>query len=254
LAVPGSDKSGDVLGVYHAKTGTHLYNLQLKYGDYKELTALRAMPHDPNQIVVVDEFKGNILDLKRKTLVRSVNRWNGMAMKTGKHGLFAVSRGGLELLELKSGKTIRTFIPRVAEGVFSIDVMFTENDRHVVYYHSGHRTIRVFRVSDGKRIANYKAHAEVKVMSCTPEGGTLVLGAVDGSFTVLTIADPEYEESVELLQCLPSRNTQGNQSNGYRNTNGDIIQGKNSMGTALQVARFVAKARAAQKSRACVIS
>jgi hypothetical protein len=121
LAVPGSDKSGDVLGVYHAKTGTHLYNLQLKYGDYKELTALRAMPHDPNQIVVVDEFKGNILDLKRKTLVRSVNRWNGMAMKTGKHGLFAVSRGGLELLELKSGKTIRTFIPRVAEGVFSID-------------------------------------------------------------------------------------------------------------------------------------
>jgi hypothetical protein len=75
--------------------GTHLYNLQLKYGDYKELTALRAMPHDPNQIVVVDEFKGNILDLKRKTLVRSVNRWNGMAMKTGKHGLFAVSRGGL---------------------------------------------------------------------------------------------------------------------------------------------------------------
>lgn len=226
LAVPGSDKSGDVLGVYHAKTGTHLYNLQLKYGDYKELTALRAMPHDPNQIVVVDDFKGNILDLKRKTLVRSVNRWNGMAMKTGKHGLFAVSRGGLELLELKSGKTIRTFIPRVAEGVFSIDVMFTENDRHVVYYHSGHRTIRVFRVSDGKRIANYKAHAEVKVMSCTPEGGTLVLGAVDGSFTVLTIADPEYEESVELLQCLPSRNTQGNQSNGYRNTNGDIIQEK----------------------------
>lgn len=254
LAVPANDKSGDVLGVYHAKTGTHLYNLQLKYSDYKELTCLRAMPHDPNQIVVVDEFKGNILDLKRKTLIRSTNRWNGMALRTGKQGLYAPSRGGLELIELKSGKTIRTFIPRVAEGVFSIDVMFTENDRHVVYYHSGHRTIRVFRVSDGKRIANYKAHAEVKVMACTPEGGTLVIGAVDGSFTVLTIADPEYEESVELLQCLPSRSTQGGQHNGYRATNGDIISGKNSMGTALQVARFVAKARAAQKSRACCIS
>lgn len=254
LAVPATDKSGDVLGVYHAKTGTHLYNLQLKYSDYKELTCLRAMPHDPNQIVVVDEFKGNILDLKRKTLIRSTNRWNGMALRTGKQGLYAPSRGGLELIELKSGKTIRTFIPRVAEGVFSIDVMFTENDRHVVYYHSGHRTIRVFRVSDGKRIANYKAHAEVKVMACTPEGSTLVIGAVDGSFTVLTIADPEYEESVELLQCLPSRNTQGSQQNGYRATNGDIVTGKNSMGTALQVARFVAKARAAQKSRACCIS
>ncbi|KAJ8313494.1 hypothetical protein KUTeg_008055 [Tegillarca granosa] len=255
LAVPACDKSGDIIGVYHAKSGTHLYNLQLKYNNYKELTNIRAMPHDPNQIVVVDEEKGNVLDLKKKTLVRSVNRWNGMAMQTGKSGLFAPSRGGLELLELKSGKTIRTFIPRVAEGVFSIDVMFTRNDRHVVYYHSGHRTLRVFRVSDGKRVANFKAHAEVTIMAGTPEGETVVIGAEDGSFTVLTIADPEYEESVEFLQCLPSRHIQqGNSPNGYRTANGDLIQNKNNMGTALQVARFVAKARGAQRSRACVIS
>ena len=261
LAIPASDKSGDVLGVYQAMTGTHLYNLQLKYNNYKELTCVRAMPHDTNQVVIVDEEKGNVLDLKKKTLVRSVMRWNGMAMKTGKHGLFAPSRGGLELLELKSGKTTRTFIPRVAEGVFSIDVMFTKNDKHVVYYHSGHRTLRVFRVSDGKRIANFKTHAEMTYMTGTTEGETIVMGAVDGSFTVLTIADPEYEENVEFLQSLPSRRVaKGTTQNGYvttTNANGEVVNlvtGKNSMGTALQVARFVAKARGAQRSRACVIS
>lgn len=253
LAIPASDKSGDVLGVYNAKAGTHLYNLQLKYNNYKELTCLRAMRHDPNQIAVVDEEKSNILDLKRKTLVRSVNRWNGMSMQNGKHGLYAPNRGGLELLELKNGRTVRTFIPRVAEGVFRIEVMFTKNDHHVVYYHSGHRTIRVFRVEDGVRVANFKAHAEITVMETTPEGETIVLGGVDGSFTVLTIADPEYEESVEFLQCLPSRREQTTTQNGFRAANGEI-QGKNSMGTALQVARFVAKARQAQKSRACCIS
>lgn len=254
FAVLAADKSGDVLGVYHAKSGTHLYNLGLRYNNYKPVQSLRAMRHDPHQIVLVDEEKGNIIDLKRKTVTRSVNRWNGMAMKNGKFGLYAPNRGGLELLELRTGKTVRTFIPRVAEGVFSIDVLFTQNDRHVVYYHSGHRTLRVFRVSDGKMIANFKAHAEVKAMASTAEGETVVIGAVDGSFTVLSIADPEYEECVEFLQCLPSRNLQTNTPNGYRTENGDIVQGKNSMGTALQVARFVAKARQAQKSRACVLS
>lgn len=252
LALPGADKSGDVLGVYQAKTGTHLYNLQLKYTNYKELTGIRAMPHDTNQIVIIDEEKGNILDLKKKTLVRSVMRWNGMAMKTGKSGLYAPNRGGLDLLDLKSGKTVRTLIPRVAEGVFSIDVMFTENDKHVVYYHSGHRTLRVFRISDGTRIANFKAHAEVTYMAGTMNGETLVVGAVDGSLTILTIADPEYDENVEFLQSLPSRKLARN-ANGMPGE-GEVVTGKNSMGTALQVARFVAKARAVQRSRACVIS
>ncbi|XP_069111532.1 NACHT and WD repeat domain-containing protein 2-like [Argopecten irradians] len=254
FAVLATDKTGDVLGVYHAKSGTHLYNLGLKYNNYKPVQSMRAMRHDPHQVVLVDEEKGNVIDLKKKTVPRSVSRWNGMVMKNGKFGLYAPNRGGLQLLELKTGKTVRTFIPRVAEGVFSIDVMFTQNDRHVVYYHSGHRTIRVFRVSDGKMVANFKAHAEVKAMVSTAEGETVVIGAVDGSFTVLSIADPEYEESVEFLQCLPSRNIQTNTPNGYRTMNGDIVQSKNSMGTALQVARFVAKARQAQKSRACVIS
>ena len=255
LALPGVDKSGDILGVYHAKTGTHLYNLQLKYSNYKPIVKIIAMPHDPNQIALIDEDKGNILDLKKKTLVRSVQRWNGCVTQNGKHGLFAPSRGGLEYIELKHGKTSKTLIPRVAEGVFTIDVMFSKNDHHVVYYHSGHRTLRVFRLCDGKMIAKYKAHAEIKVMTCSPGGMSIIIGAVDGSMTVLAIADPNFEENMDFLHKLPSRQTHQNQQT-QNNTemNGDVITPKNSIGTALQVARFVAKARGAQRSKACVIS
>ncbi|XP_071108697.1 NACHT and WD repeat domain-containing protein 2-like [Haliotis cracherodii] len=253
LAVPASDKSGDVVGAYHAKTGTHLYNLQLKYNNYIEYSHLVAMPHDQNQIAVIDPDKGNILDLKKKTLVRSVNRWNGCATQNGKIGLYAPLRGGLQLIEVRTGKTVKTMIPKVAEGVFSIKVMFTKNDKHVIYYHSGRRTIRVFRVSDCKMVANFKASADVRCMVGDDTGSSLVISTVDGSLTVLTLADPGEESSQELIKSLPSRQLH-KAANGRGAANGDVFQAKTTIGTALQVARFVAKARGAQKSRACVIS
>ena len=146
----------------------------------------------------------------------------------------------------------------MAEGVFSVKVFFTDNDKHVVYYHSGHRTIRLFRVSDGKMLANYKASAEVKVIVSNPEGTAVVLGAVDGSLTTLAIADPEDEEHVDVLEDLPSRaitvKPPPPADPSEKPANGEAISTKNAVGTALQVARFVAKARGAQKSRACVLS
>lgn len=54
-------------------------------------------------------------------------------------------RGGLELIELKKGQTVRTFIPKVAEGVFTIICLFNKTDEYVLYYHSGKKTLRVFR-------------------------------------------------------------------------------------------------------------
>ncbi|KAL8578633.1 hypothetical protein ACOMHN_007091 [Nucella lapillus] len=257
LAVPASDKSGDVLGVYHAKTGTLLYNLQLKYNNYRECRSVVAMQRDPNQVAIIDDDKGNILDLKKKTLVRSVARWNGMATRDGRKGLFAPSRGGLEILDLKTGKTIKTLIPRVAEGVFSVKVVFTSNDKYVLYYHSGHRTIRLFRVCDGKMLANFKASAEVKTIVCSPQGTAAILGTLDGSLTTLAIADPEDEDHRKILDDLPSRSLAVNtslQTGGEKPVNGQAMSAKNAVGTAMQVARFVAKTRGAPKSRACIIS
>lgn len=65
--------------------------------------------------------------------------------RDGRYGLYAPARGGLELLELRHGTSVRTLIPRVAEGVFSVICLFTRTDEYVLYYHGGRKTIRVFR-------------------------------------------------------------------------------------------------------------
>lgn len=257
LAVPAFDKSGDIVGVYNAKTGTRLYNLQLKYQNYIEYSHIIAMPHDSNLIAVIDSEKGNILDLKKKAVIRSAPRWNGQVMKDGKTGLYAPARGGLELISLKNSKTTKVLIPRVAEGVFQVTTFFTQDNKYVVYYHSRYRTVRLFRVSDGKMIANYKTRAEVNAIVGNELGTCIVIGCLDGSLTMLAIADPEDEGCQELLRSLPSRNLNVKLSGSdYADFDafGDMMNARNPKGTALQVARFVAKARGIQKSRACVIS
>ncbi len=247
----GSKKDAELLKLFHAKTGTHVYDMTPKYHNYKNFSQIIAMPNEPNHVALIDDEKGNIWDIKKKSFVRSVNRWNGVCSSNGKQGLYAPNRGGLELIELKNGKTVHTLIPKVAEGVFNVTTMFTKNDQHVIYYHSGHRTIRVFRVSDGKKIANYKAHAEIKDIASTQGGMSIVLGAVDGSLGVLSVADPEKTVNKEFLSTLPSRQVKEMESVGH---DGKMANGSTKLGMALRVARVTARAKLAQKSRACVIS
>jgi hypothetical protein len=108
-------------------------------------------------------------------------------------------------MELKKGTTVKTFIPKVAEGVFTVICMFTDNNEYVLYYHSGKKTLRVFRTSDAQMIANYKMQAELTAIKSTKDGQSLVLGTVDGCLSVFCIADPEKPELQELLKQLPSR-------------------------------------------------
>jgi len=75
------------------------------------------------------------------------------------------------LLDLVTGATLRTFIPRIAEGVFDVVTLFTEDDRHVVYYHSGKKSVRVFRVSDGKQVG------AVSVMDVKQVGAVSVMAS-----------------------------------------------------------------------------
>jgi len=103
----------------------------------------------------------------------------------------------LELLELKKGTTVKTFIPKVAEGVFTVICMFTDNNEYVLYYHSGKKTLRVFRTSDSQMIANYKMQAELTAVKSTKDGQSLVFGTVDGCLSVFYMQ--------EVLKQLPSR-------------------------------------------------
>ncbi|CAH1788936.1 unnamed protein product [Owenia fusiformis] len=247
-------KDGNALGLFHAKTGTHMNNLPVKNTEFNFMV---AMPHDPNQIAIIDNEKGCIYDLKKKSITRQIQRWNGQCTANGKYGLYAPTRGGLELLELRHGKTVKVMIPKVAEGVHEVKVMFTRNDRHVLYYHTGHRTLRLFRVSDGEMIANFKCHAELNGLAGTKSGTSVVFGAVDGSLTMLTIADPMDESAIEFVQSLPSRQVPttevskkdpDEEGQVEKKTNGNV-----SMGATLRVAAFVGKAKNQQRSRACLL-
>ena len=248
----------NTLRIYHAKTGSYMYETTPKYNNYKEFHQLVAMPNDTNHIALIDGEKGNFWDIKRKTLVRSIMRWNGVCSMNGKYGLYAPNRGGLEMMDLKSGKVIHVMIPKVAEGVFDTMTLFTKNDHHVVYYHCGHRTIRVFRVSDGKQIANYKVHAEIKAIESTQGGMAIVLGAVDGSMVVLSVADPEKQVNCEFLLSLPSRQVKEipvEEETKEAQAGGAKAREENSKLISLaHVARITARAKKAQKSRACVLS
>lgn len=100
---------------------------------------------------------------------------------------------------------MKTFIPKVAEGVFSVICLFTENDEYVCYYHSGRKTIRVFRTSDTEMIANYRLQAELTAIKSSKDGRCIVLGTVDGCMSVLAIVDPKNGEMIDYLSALPSR-------------------------------------------------
>lgn len=106
---------------------------------------------------------------------------------------------------MKKGTTVKTFIPKVAEGVFTVICMFTDNDEYVLYYHSGKKTLRVFRTSDSEMIANYKMQAELTSIKSTRDGKCLVLGTIDGCLSVFCIADLQKPETKDYLKQLPSR-------------------------------------------------
>lgn len=60
-------------------------------------------------------------------------------------------------------------------------------------------------MEDETVISNYRLSAEAKVIKSSPDGSSLVIGGVDGSFTVLIIVDPNRNETRKLLAQLPSR-------------------------------------------------
>ncbi|XP_057664227.1 NACHT and WD repeat domain-containing protein 2 [Diorhabda carinulata] len=206
LVMAGADKTNrDCIFVYNALSGTFIHRIGLKMCAIKDVAGLVAMPHKGHLIAVLATDKGAIIDIKSKKYLRTVPKWGGSITKDGKYGLYAPSRGGLELIELKKGQTVRTFIPKVAEGVFSIICLFNSTDEYVLYYHSGKKTLRVFRTADAEMVANYRVQAELTAVESTPDGKALVLGTVDGCVSVLAIVDTNKGDMNQYLSEMPSR-------------------------------------------------
>ena len=89
----------------------------------------------------------------------------------------------------------------------------------MLYYHGGRKTLRVFRVNDGVMIANYRVSSHLSSVESTTDGKSVALGMVDGSITVLTIADPKKSGMTEYLKRLPSRRGLLNVTTSRRTTN-----------------------------------
>ena len=52
-------------------------------------------------MALIDLDKGNLMDVKNKKFVRSIPQWGGRCSKDGRYGLYAPSRGGLDMLDLR---------------------------------------------------------------------------------------------------------------------------------------------------------
>ena len=88
----------------------------------------------------------------------------------GRYGLYAPATGGMEMLDLRTGKVCKTLIPKISEGIFDVMAVFNATNEYVLYYHSGRKTIRAFRRKDGIMIANFRVQADLKGMETTADG------------------------------------------------------------------------------------
>ena len=129
-----------------------------------------------------------------------IPKWGGQISSDGKYGLYAPTRGGLEIFEFRNGKVVRTLIGKVAEGVFDVITLFTPTNKHVIYYNKGKRTIRIFRTADGQQIADMRCPAKVRQACATQDGQALVVGYEDGAVQMFLIVDRLEPENVAHLK------------------------------------------------------
>ncbi|KAI6183551.1 Leucine-rich repeat and WD repeat-containing protein [Aphelenchoides bicaudatus] len=166
-----------------------------------------AVNSNQNHIVLMDnETRGAVWDIKNKKIVRHLPAFTGVLTQDGRLGLNAPNRGGLHVVDIKTGGVMRTLIGQVAEGVNDVKAMFTSTGEHVLYYHSGHQTLRAFRVADGQLIGTFRPHARITTWSSDSSGERIVIGGQDGSLLTAFLYDEKaHPETQRSLACLPSR-------------------------------------------------
>ncbi|CAF3329325.1 unnamed protein product [Rotaria socialis] len=195
------DKKGhDILAIYDPMTGDHVHNIKLNYASYKDITSMVTIPKQPYLIGLIDSEKGIVMNVRDKKVHLTLPKWGGQISSDGKYGLYAPTRGGLDIFEFRTGKVVRTLIGKVAEGVFDVLAFFTPTNEHVVYYHKGKRTIRLFRAEDGKQLADMKCPTKVRQATATQDGLALVVGYEDGAIQMFLIVDQDKESDIEHLK------------------------------------------------------
>uniref|UniRef100_A0A915AEI7 WD_REPEATS_REGION domain-containing protein n=1 Tax=Parascaris univalens TaxID=6257 RepID=A0A915AEI7_PARUN len=191
------------------KKSIHRFRPRLMRKQQKDVIVYRLipMPHNSAQLIVMESAsKGAIWDIKARKLIRTLPSFSGVLTSDGRLGLHAPNRGGLHIIDMKTGGVIKTLIGNVVEGVNDVQVAFTPTGQHVLYYHNGHKTLRAFRVSDGTLVGTLRPHVQLKCWTCDSRGYALVIGGQDGSLlTVILFDEMAQGDLLKTVAQLPSR-------------------------------------------------
>ena len=95
-----------------------------------------ALPDKPSVVALIDVDKvlgkslfcssqvfliqGNLMDILQQKFLKSIPFWDGTCSKDGRYGLYAPATGGMEMLDLRTGKVCRTLIPKVKSRHYAV--------------------------------------------------------------------------------------------------------------------------------------
>merc|ERR1711902_227415 len=99
-----------------------------------EVIKLVALPDKPSVVATIDVDKGNLIDIAQKKFIKSIPCWDGTCSKDGRYGLYAPATGGMDMLDLRTGKVCKTLIPKISEGIFLFFIIFLKSYIIVIQY------------------------------------------------------------------------------------------------------------------------
>ena len=66
------------------------------------------------------------MDILQQKFLKSIPFWDGTCSKDGRYGLYAPATGGMEMLDLRTGKVCKTLIPKVTlQAWFALNVLIS---------------------------------------------------------------------------------------------------------------------------------
>ena len=217
LIVPSANNTGQVLRVYHANTGTFHHQLVLQQMALSDFSHIVPIQCHATEIALVSSPNTHIWDIQKTNkvsahFVKSIPNWNGVQTTDGKYGLNCSRNSLLQILDLITGEPVHTLI-QAEYRQYDVQAIFTSNDRYVIQYNAGRKTIRMYSVDTGEQVGEFYCQAKVTVIASGHSGNSVVLGLADGRVVTLAIVDREKEEDItnreignKLVKSLASRN------------------------------------------------
>jgi hypothetical protein len=73
----GHEKGKDMLFIHHANNGSPLHKFPVKYPYFKDVQMIVPVPDKNSEVALIDQDKGNIVDIKNRRFHRSIRHWGG---------------------------------------------------------------------------------------------------------------------------------------------------------------------------------